>query len=498
MKFSTKILWLVGGLCVVILGLDAFSAMLLNRQRAAQQEAFRNARVDRDCLDLIIRAEAVHMNLYKALSWASAGYDGDKVSALIAEQLVALDAIATALARPAGDNRGAQGEAAALPAQALAALKVYREWVVKIADLANVDASSATMLVGSAETAFRNLDTPIRQLVALNGADAERQQAQATQIAERTLRLLLVVGAAVVATAFGAGLWLARSMTRPILRTITEVEGHALQCAAASRQVSGVSQTLAVGSSQQAAALEEAAASLNELESMSKRTSESADQAKHLAKDALAVAETGRQAVAAMDQGMFALKSSSSDIRKIITTIDEIAFQTNLLALNAAVEAARAGEAGAGFAVVADEVRSLAQRSATAARETSAKIDEALARTETGVQNSAKVAASFAEIVEKSRQVDGFIVEMASASEEQSRGIKQIVAAVTQIDAITQNTAASAEETAGASRELLSHSEQTTRSVDCLARLVNGAVAAGAAHPPPPAPLAAVPAHAEA
>jgi methyl-accepting chemotaxis protein len=479
MKFSTKILFLVGGLCAVIVGLDVFSATLLNRQRIVQQEAFRNARVDRDCLDTIIQAEAVHMNLYKSLSWASAGYDAAKVTALIDEQLKALDRIAQSLART---GQATPPEAAALPGQALAALKAYRAGIVKIADLVTVDASSATMIVGSAESAFSDLDVPIRKLVSINAANAEQQQTLATRSAERTQRQLLIVGAIIVVAAFGFGIWLARSMTRPVLHTIAEVEAHALQCATAAQQVSGVSHTLAAGSSRQAASLEEAAASLTEMESMSKRTAESAGHAKALAKDALAVAETGRQAVSAMDQGMLSLKSSSAEIRKIIATIDEIAFQTNILALNAAVEAARAGQAGAGFAVVAEEVRSLAQRSATAAHETAAKIDEAIARTEVGVQNSAKVTASFTAIVEKSRQVDEFIIEMATASEEQSHGINQIVAAVAQMDSVTQANAASAEETASAASQLLAQAEQTTHSLGRLAHLVNGATADSTPH----------------
>src|SRR5690606_32986476 len=111
----------------------------------------------------------------------------------------------------------------------------------------------------------------------------------------------------------------------------------------------------------------------------------------------------------AMGAAMREIQSSSDEIRKIIKTIDEIAFQTNILALNAAVEAARAGEAGMGFAVVADEVRALAQRSAQAAKETAAKIENAVTRTHQGVALTSKVEQALNEIVSNSRRVDELI-----------------------------------------------------------------------------------------
>ena len=169
-----------------------------------------------------------------------------------------------------------------------------------------------------------------------------------------------------------------------------------------------------------------------------------------------------------------AIKTSSDDIAKIIRTIDEIAFQTNILALNAAVEAARAGEAGMGFAVVADEVRNLAQRSAQAAKETDSKIKGAVAKIGEGVEISDNVAHMLDDIVTKVRQVDELVAQVSTASREQTQGISQVNAAMSQIDGVTQRNAANAEQSASAAEEMNSQAGSTKESVAELAELVAG------------------------
>ena len=277
-----------------------------------------------------------------------------------------------------------------------------------------------------------------------------------------------------------------RSVRRILHPVCSSLHVGSDQVAAAAAQLSSGSQTLASGASEQAASLEEASASLEEMSSMTKRNAGHAQRAHDLAKGARAAADKGSSDMQAVSSAMNAIKASSDRIAKIITTIDEIAFQTNILALNAAVEAARAGESGLGFAVVADEVRNLAQRSAHAAKETAAIIEDAIIQTGRGVEITSKVGLVLNEIVVKTRQVDELVGEVATASGEQNQGISQINTATVQMDKITQSNAAHAEESAAVAEELRNQSEVMQHHVAELLKLVGG---------PRPGGLEAVPEH---
>ncbi len=295
----------------------------------------------------------------------------------------------------------------------------------------------------------------------------------------------IVAGGLAVAIMIGVtlGIFITRGTNRVLNRVAASLHDGSNQVAGAAGQVAAASQTLAEGSSEQASSLEETSSSLEEMASMTKRNAESARQANALAKLAREAADKGVTDMQSMSSAMEAIQGASGDIAKIIKTIDEIAFQTNILALNAAVEAARAGEAGMGFSVVADEVRNLAQRSAQAAKETAAKIEDAIVKTGQGVEISSKVSAALGDIVAKVRQVDQLVSEIATASREQTDGVTQINSAVGQMDTVTQSNAASAEESAAAAEELSAQAEGMKQSVAELLQLVGRQTAAGAPAP---------------
>jgi len=222
-------------------------------------------------------------------------------------------------------------------------------------------------------------------------------------------------------------------------------------------QISAASHALAQATSEQAASLEETAASLQHILSVSTNNTENCQKADSLALGVQSVSESGSSAMEEMSSAMVSIKGSADETAGIVRTIDDIAFQTNLLALNAAVEAARAGETGKGFAVVAEEVRRLAQRSADAAKDTSSKIMRSLQMAENGVGVSASVRQSLQQIRSNAVNTASIMREIATATKESTSGINQITTSMSELDKVTQSNSASAEELAAAGSTLQSH-----------------------------------------
>ncbi len=321
---------------------------------------------------------------------------------------------------------------------------------------------------------FQDLERSMSTASGLIESRAEAIKASAEASKKLFLNFLFVgIGVSILLLNL-VGWIVAKSIPRSFMLLIDRLAIGAAQIESASGHIASSSESLASSTTEQAASLEETSASLEEIASMTKNNAENSREAKDLTGAMREVADTGASDMDKMAHAMAAIKESSNNIAKIIKTIDEIAFQTNILALNAAVEAARAGEAGMGFAVVAEEVRNLALRSASAARETAEKIEDSIQKSSAGVQINAKVSLSLADIVSKARQADELVAQISIASNEQSQGIDQINSSVSQMDAMTQNNAAGAEESANVSADLRTQSTQLTQLVQELQTLVGG------------------------
>jgi len=250
-----------------------------------------------------------------------------------------------------------------------------------------------------------------------------------------------------------------RGINHNLSQTLTEINTAANQVSAGSEQVSSSAQALSQGAAEQASSVEELSATLLEISQNIGETAENATLASRLSNESGAGVKESNGHMEALMSAMEEIAGASSEIGKIIKTIDDIAFQTNILALNAAVEAARAGEAGKGFAVVADEVRSLAGKCAEAAKSTTGLIEGAIHAVENGTKHASQTAASLRAVVKKTETVDEAVQHIAKASEEQSQAIAQITTGVEQISAVVQTNSATAEESAAASEELSGQAE---------------------------------------
>lgn len=256
-----------------------------------------------------------------------------------------------------------------------------------------------------------------------------------------------------------------RHMQGELMNTVGDVRNGANAIYSGASEIAMGNNDLSSRTEQQAASLEETAASMEQLTATVKQNAENARQASHLALSASETAQKGGKVVDNVVQTMRDIASSSQKIADIISVIDGIAFQTNILALNAAVEAARAGEQGRGFAVVAGEVRNLAQRSAQAAREIKSLIEDSVSRVDVGSTLVESAGETMDEIVNAVTRVTDIMGEIASASDEQSRGIDQVGLAVAEMDRVTQQNASLVEESAAAAAALEEQASRLTQAV---------------------------------
>ncbi|PWT98943.1 MAG: hypothetical protein C5B51_28175 [Terriglobia bacterium] len=309
----------------------------------------------------------------------------------------------------------------------------------------------------------------LNRLCSEQATGSSRREAASLQRA-----MLWAGGGCLLAAMIGAAVgWLfTRRLARALGRTAQELASAAQEMRSASSQVASSSQSLAQGSSEQAASLEETSASTEEIGSMARKNSENSHSAAAVVGASQRKFAETNEALDRMVVAIGEVSTQSDKISQIIKVIDEIAFQTNILALNAAVEAARAGEAGLGFAVVADEVRNLAQRCGEAAKNTAALIETSIARSHEGQTQVEQVATAIRAITGEASRIKTLVDEVNLGSQEQARGIEQIGKAITQMEHVTQTTAANAEESAAAAEELNAQSDALQNIVERLVAMV--------------------------
>jgi methyl-accepting chemotaxis protein len=300
---------------------------------------------------------------------------------------------------------------------------------------------------------------------------AELDQAVRSSVSQRRLSLLVflvALGACSVVVLFT----IRGGIVRPIRLAVVELTETATQVATSSNQVATSAQSLSQGATEQAASLEETSASMEEVAAMTRKNAENSQSAASMMAEVDHQVKAWNQSLSDMVAAMGSIQESSGQVARIIKTIDEIAFQTNILALNAAVEAARAGDAGMGFAIVADEVRNLAQRSAQAARDTAGLIETSIGKAQAGNRKVEQLNASIAGIIGSIASVKVLVDEVSAASLQQTQGIDHVSHALAQMERVTQNTAATAEESAAASEELSAQAENSMAVVGRLDALL--------------------------
>ena len=291
--------------------------------------------------------------------------------------------------------------------------------------------------------------------------------------AQVTKRNVTVVGIVAIIAGALLALFISRGIVNTLTRIIVGLNEGANQVNDAVGRVSRGSRRLAEGASEQAASLEETSSALEQMAAMTRTNADNARKANELSDQAKEAAQSGDRTMDRLKSAMAAINESSEQIGKVIKVIEDIAFQTNVLALNAAVEAARAGEHGKGFAVVADEVRDLAQRAASAARETTSLIADSVNRAKEGTEVAGAVGKALATIVGDVTNVTDLIDGITKASEEQAQGVDQINIAVSQMDKVTQQNASGAEDSASSAEELSAQAANVNSMVDRLVQTVS-------------------------
>ncbi|NHZ95748.1 methyl-accepting chemotaxis protein [Massilia sp. CCM 8734] len=493
LRIGPKLL-LAPGLVLILLMLVAAGAWygMVRQNDSLEKMVQVHATRQKAAADVAGDTKHAHANIYQLLAWINGSFAQSRVDALakdIGKKHGAIAAQLGALARMAHPSEKKLIDAST------AALGAYRKGVLETIEMAQMDQSIATNSMQKAEKEFVALSAALDQLANVEKQLGERAYADA----RAEFRALVGAMGALVLLSIGLSLLATMLVRRAMLTDIRAIAGvvgalsdgrltvgapnrgrdeiadtsraldqtigtlnqtlRAVLCSVrsidtASHEIATGNMDLSNRTEMQAGSLEQTASAMETLTLAVKENASNARRANELAASAATLAASGGKAVDRAVTSMAQIKASSAKMVDIIGVIDAISFQTNILALNAAVEAARAGEQGRGFAVVASEVRTLAQRSATAAKEIKGLIAESVAIIDGGGASVNEAGSSMGEIVASVRQVNEIIERISLASSEQADGIAEVNMAVGQMDAMTQQNAALVEQAAAAAESL--------------------------------------------
>ncbi len=348
------------------------------------------------------------------------------------------------------------------------------------------------VIVGKLRGAVNAIDQALFDMAKARGELAKAEAEKEVSDSHRQKILLSLVGVFSSLAVIVFGFFLANRLSRLLTSIAGQLNGAGNQVTSAGAQLSASAQQVSAGSTEAASSLEETVSSLEELASMVKLNADNAKQAAALSATSTKSAEEGETEIKSLIGSMKDISTSSKKIEEIINVIDDIAFQTNLLALNAAVEAARAGEQGKGFAVVAEAVRTLAQRSASAAKDITSLIKDSVTKIDHGTRTADASGNVLKNIVISVKKVADLNNEIASACSEQANGITQINKAMNELDSSTQQNASSAEEVAASSEEMSAQASVLQNLVKDLGAVIHGDAQEGGVKHSAPAGYTAV------
>jgi len=527
LRIGPKLL-LAPGFALVLLSMLSGAAWYgMVRQNASLENMVqvRAARL-KNVADVAGDAKYVHANAYQLLAWINGSFARNRLDALIADigkRHAAVQAQLQELMRTTDGAERKHVEAS------LAVLAAYRKAVQDTIEMAQVDQSIATNSMQKAEKEFNELNQQLAQLATLETTLSEQAYGAARAEFHGLGTGMAVLVVLSIAVSLAVTMFVRRAMLRDI-GAISVVVGELAEgrlCASArndgrdeiadtaraldqtisnlnrtlrsvldavrsidtsSREIASGNLDLSNRTELQAGSLQQTASTMETLTQAVKGNADNARLATELAAEAARLAAGGGQAVDRAVVTMESIRASSRKIVEIIGVIDGISFQTNLLALNAAVEAARAGEQGRGFAVVASEVRTLAQRSASAAKEIKALIAASVAIIDNGSVAVGEAGASMGSVVASVQQVNDIIYRISAASSEQADGISEVNRAVGQMDDMTQQNAALVEQAAAAAASLHEQTVNLARAV-AVFRIEDGQDAPAAAQEDADAPV---------